>query len=145
MDAKQYLRKIRYLDDQIHAKLDEVEELHSLAEKVTSTLSHAPGGSGKEHDKVGATVAKIAELTRGCNDTVREYLALKAEASALIEQLDNGRYVYILCQYYLNQKSWNEIAEGLGISTRWTTTQHGHALVEFGKVYDSHILQNSSY
>ena len=36
MDAKQYLRQVKYLDELVAVKLGEVEELRSLAEKVTS-------------------------------------------------------------------------------------------------------------
>ena len=42
MNAKEYLSQARWLDMRINSKLAQVDSLHSLATKATSTLSDVP-------------------------------------------------------------------------------------------------------
>ena len=71
MNAKQYLRRIRFLDKTISAKLEQIEILHAQATKITAVLSNTPKAeSSEEQDKLAATVAKIVDLKK----TLREEL-----------------------------------------------------------------------
>lgn len=136
MTSKQYLRQLRDLDRQISARLEQIEILQSQAEKVTTTLGPSPGGGGSgASDKTGENVARIADLKEEINETISFYLELKVAALAKIERLENGRHKYILFQYYLNQKTWEEIAVDLRCSYRWVLTLHGEALIAFGNEY----------
>ena len=46
MTTKEYLNKLRTLDRQIDSKLEQIDRLRSLSERVTTTISFSPKGAG---------------------------------------------------------------------------------------------------
>lgn len=144
MTAKQYLRQIRDLDKQVSSKLEQIEVLRALAEKVTTTLSPTGGGGKGNKDKTGDLVVKLSDLTKELDDDVDRYVTLKSKTIHMLDSLEDGRYKYILYQYYLNHNTFEQIAVDLNCSYRWVTSLHGQALIEFDKVYRD-TLPISSY
>lgn len=63
MSAKQYLKRIRSLDKQVLAHLEQITAHRSLAAKVTSVLQEGPQfHSGHYEDRLANIVAKIVDL-----------------------------------------------------------------------------------
>ena len=99
MNAKQYLRRIRFLDKTISAKLEQIEILHAQATKITAVLSNTPKAeSSEEQDKLAATVAKIVDLKKTLREELDEYISLKAEAIRLINSLPDSCLLYTSIQ-----------------------------------------------
>lgn len=138
MNVKQYLRQIWRLDNIINAKLDQVTELRSLAEKITSQPRHdatqVVGGS----DRISDIVSKIVDLETEINKSIDELIDLKQEIMALIDSMPNDDYKLLLTLRYLNYKTWEEIAVEMNYTYRWIHVLHGRALAEFEKI----LLQN---
>lgn len=139
MTAKQYLRKIRDLDKEISATLDQIEILHSQAVKTTTTITDMPDGQG-EQDKLAVSVAKIVDLKRGFNDRLSEFVSLKSRAVLLIDRLDDSRHKLVLTHYYLNIKTWEQTAVALNYSYRSVHYLHGQALAAFQGILDLHNI-----
>ena len=53
MTPKEYLSQARWLDMRINSKLQQIESLHSLATKASSTLSNAPHSGAPEYSPHG--------------------------------------------------------------------------------------------
>ena len=133
MTAKEYLRRVRHLDNTISAKLEQIETLHAQVTKTTTVLSDMPKAGG-EQDKLAKTIAKIVDLKRRLRDEIEEYIELKEEAIRLIDSMSDGRHRLVLTYRYINGKTWEEIAVEMHYTYQWVHRLHGQALVEFEKV-----------
>ncbi len=137
MNAKQYLRRIRFLDKTISAKLEQIEILHAQATKITAVLSNTPKAeSSEEQDKLAATVAKIVDLKKTLREELEEYISLKAEAIRLINSLPDSRHRLVLMHRYINGRTWEQIAVCMHYTYQWVHCLHGKALQEFEKVME---------
>jgi DNA-directed RNA polymerase specialized sigma24 family protein len=134
MDAKQYLRQVKYLDELVAVKLGEVEELRSLAEKVTSAPrldSVQPSGT---QDRIADLVAKIVALETEINQTVDRMMDMKAEATRLIDSMPTPEHQILLRLRCFRGCTWEEIAVKMGYTYRGIHYLHSRALIEFNQV-----------
>ncbi len=139
MTAKEYLRQIRRLDEVINVKLEQLDELRSMAERVTSappTLDRVQPGGG-DQDKLGTVVAKIVDLSSTLADSEDELLSMRQHALELIKRIPDSRHKTVLYDYYFNRKTWEQIAVDMGFTYQWVRQLHGRALQEFEKLWES--------
>jgi Mg2+ and Co2+ transporter CorA len=141
MDAKQYLKRITRLDSLIKAKLEQIEELRSLAEKATveAKLVKIYNKNSYQSDRVGDIVAKIVDLNNEINEYIDQLIDLKAEAVRLIDSLENPDYRLLLNLRYINGYTFERIAVEMNYCYRWITELHGRALEAFNGVLQEFI------
>ena len=135
MTAKEYLRQLKMLDNLINAKLLEKECIRALATKVTSNLSERVQGGGS--GGIENTVIKITELEIQINADIDKLVDLKAEATHIIDSLENNKHKAILSMYYVSNLTFEQVAENTDMTFRWIHKLHGRALKEFEKKYSS--------
>lgn len=127
-DAKAYLRKIELLDAHINNKLNDLHTLRSLVTKITATISPVcVSGSGNQ-DKIGDAVAKIVDLQEDINRKIDQYVDLKREISAVLEQVQDPDQVKVLHKRYFEYSPWEKIACEMNYSFRNVCYIHGKAL-----------------
>lgn len=127
-DAKSYLRRIELLDAHINNRLNDLHTLRTLVTKITATISPmAVSGSGNQ-DKLGDAVARIVDLQDEINRKIDNYVDLKREVSALLEQIEVADYVKVLHKRYFEYKPWEQIACEMNFSYRNVCYIHGKAL-----------------
>ena len=132
MTAKEYLRQLKYLDNRINAKLLEREQIRTMAEKTTASLSEkVQTSSGTKMDDV---VVRLVELEELINKDIDKLVYLKEEAGDKINRISNDKYTIVLSMYYLSNKTFEEVAELTEMSFRWVHKLHGRALKEFEKI-----------
>ena len=136
MNAKQYLKQITRLDNLIKSKLEQIEELRSLAEKVTveAKLVKSYNKNSYQSDKVGDIVVKIVDLNNEINEYIDRLIDLKAEAVRLIDSLEDPDYRLLLNLRYINGYTFERIAVEMNYCYRWITKLHGRALEAFNGV-----------
>lgn len=137
MIAKQFLRKIRRLDQEITAKQDDIVRQRSRSEKMTSSLQNIKEVSSEEQDRMAGAVAQVIDLVREMNRLVSEYASHKARAIMLLEQMTDSRYKLVLTLYYLNRNTWDDVAWKMGYTRQWVHQLHGQALKEFQKIMEN--------
>ena len=131
MTAKEYLRQLKYLDNRINAKLLEREQIRTIAEKTTVSLSEkVQTSSGTKMDDV---VVRLVELEELINKDIDKLVELREEAGNKISRISNDKYKTVLSMYYLSNKTFEEVAELTDMSLRWIYILHGKALKEFEK------------
>lgn len=135
MTAKEYLRQLKTLDNVINAKLLEKERIRALATKVTSNLSERVQGGGS--GGIENTVIKITELEIQINADIDKLVDLKAEATQIIDSLENNKHKAVLSMYYVSNLTFEQVAENTDISSRWVRKIHGKALKKFEEIYNS--------
>ena len=81
---------------------------------------------------VDAIVDYRKEILREISVLIRT----KKEIRQKINQLSKPLHVGMLTEYYINNKSWSQIADILHMSERHVYRVHGNALNEFRKKFD---------
>ncbi|MCI5617918.1 MAG: DUF1492 domain-containing protein [Ruminococcus sp.] len=138
MNAKEYLNRVRLTDISINTKSDELYHLklkslqvspQSQGERVQSSCS------GGDFTKI---IDRIVLLQDKINEEIDLLVELKEQARTLIHMLTDERYKTVLTEYYLNHKTWEQVADCMNYDLRWVYRIHGKALKEFSKVLNSH-------
>lgn len=130
MSAKEFLRSVRRMDELIDRKqrqLERLAELRAQAESCTVALSpdkvQTSGRNSAENIMV-----RIIDLQYEINADIDKYAELRKNAYRMIDSLDDSRYVGLLYRYYLEQKTWEEVAVEMKYSYRRIMQLHGYAL-----------------
>lgn len=133
-NAKEYLLKIKYYDDRINYGLEEYEKLQAMVTRITPVLKQDVVSASGSQDKLGDTVAKMADLLTQINRDTDAFVDLKREAKALLDKVKNPTYYKILHKRYVLYHSLEQIAVEMNYTYRWVKRLHGRALQAFEKV-----------
>lgn len=126
-ELKQKLKGAMYAQRTLEGELYKLQELRSLAQKITPVYSQAPGGSGSGK-ALENSVAKIVEQERvvaSCCDELCEQLD---EVRALVALLPVGPMRLVMQRRYLNYRKWEQIMIELDYSWRGMHKLHNKAL-----------------
>lgn len=141
MTAEHYLGQLIYLDQQINS---DVEELCRLKQMMTSLPSpNTEGqitGKGMPSSKVESVIVKLVALEESITDEIDTLVDLKAEAWSIIQQLPSSQQRLILQGYYLNRQTIEEIAIGMGLSSRRISAVKKEGLKAVQRLLDKNIL-----
>ncbi len=135
MTAKEYFKQAYFLDQQIATKLDQLRSWRELAERCTSIITGQSGNVANSDSVMENTVIQIVDAENELKIDIDRLIRLKKEIAETISTLQNDKFRTILEDRYLNYKSWSEIAEKMGYSTRSAYRLHDIALkkVDFPK------------
>jgi DNA-directed RNA polymerase specialized sigma subunit len=128
MNAKEYLRQGRFLDTQINSKIQQVESLHGLATKATSTLSDMPGSPTRNTHRMEDIIIKILMLENEINEDIAKLVDLKNEILGVIKAVDDEELRIVLEKRYLNYEQWSDIADDLCLGVDSVYKLHQKAL-----------------
>ena len=135
LNAKEYLNQIRDLDTLIDVKCKTRAQLEIKAQQVSSpelkerVLSSGTSGFAQ-------TVDKIVDLDNEISQQIDDLLKLQSDAINKINQLSDKKHIAILTEYYLNQETWERVADIMKLSVRHIHRLHGKALQEFRKKFN---------
>lgn len=124
---KKKLKSAWVWQKQLEADLQMLQDLRDLAQQITPVYSLAPAGGGSG-DKLGSTVAKIADVEAIVQNDIRELTEALASTRVLIHGLEDERLRLVLFKRYLNYQRWEVIAADLGYSWRQVHRCHAAAL-----------------
>lgn len=132
--AKKYLNRIRLYDARIENGLQELSALEEMVTRITPVLKQDVVSSSGNQDKLGDTVAKIADLREKINRDVDAFVDLKREALAMLKKVAKPEYYDILHKRYFEYQSLEQIAVSMHYTYRWIRRLHDRALNEFLKI-----------
>lgn len=128
MSPKEYLSQSRWLDMRINSKLQQVESLHSLATKASSTLSDTPHSGSRNVHRMEDIIHKIVALENEINEDIDKLVDLKRSITECIQSVENMEFQSLLEKRYLCLMTWEQIAAENGCSVRNIHLMHGEAL-----------------
>lgn len=131
--AKDYLKRIRQLDDAAKAAIASVESLSSDIERITPVYTDSKV-KGVSMDKEDA-ILRLIKAREKSIAAIDAYVDYKMRCLELIEQIPE-RYRRVLVMRYVEYASLKTIARKLYQSERGIKTLHGQALKEFEKVME---------
>ena len=128
MTAKEYLGQAYRLDQRINSKLQQVEHLRSLTQKVTVSYGVEPVSHTRDVTSLQNTIIRLMEAEEEINRQIDELVDLKIDIGKVIERVRNESYRMILEKRYLCFLPWDQIASDMHYSRRWTLTKHERAV-----------------
>ena len=135
MEVKELFRKIRMIDKQIDAKYEELERLKAFAMKVTPTLSEVGSKASCNSRGLECSMSKIIVLEEELNAEIDAFVDMKRTACEIIRRIESEKYRYLLENRYILGKTWETIAEEMGIAYQSAFRIHGRALPEAEEIY----------
>ena len=128
--AKQYLNRVRRIDKEISALLRLVQSTRESLESITQNYN----SDGAQVTKDPHKYDRLIELEALVDSKVDEQIELKAEILRTIMKLDDRRQRLVLMEYYIEMKTWEQVAVDLNYSYMHITRLHGYALKEVQKI-----------
>lgn len=116
MNAKYFLSRGRWLEREITALMQTRDETRSRLTRVTQNYEADGAQSTKDPHKFDA----LLELEDKLDERIDALCAVKAEILETIGKLEDGRERLVLQLYYIDMKSWEQVAVDLNYSWRQT-------------------------
>ena len=126
----------------IQNKLSEIYRLKTIACSVTVSTDKEAVDVSSDKDKLGSTVTKIVDLEKDTDRLVDEFMRKRNHIISQIDSMENTDYYHVLSMRYVNQNTFEEIAQATNWSIRKIFTTHGRALQEFERLYGKEYLEN---
>lgn len=136
MTAKDYLRQLIDIDQDIRDYQDEILRIRTGMEKMTPQLSGMPMGS-PDPDKLAGHMDGLITWQRKMEQAVDDACRLKAETLDLINRMPDETLARILMKRYIYGKPFTLIAVELNYNYNWTCQMHGRALKAFERVLNA--------
>lgn len=134
MSAREYLQRLKSLDYQVTIKISELNELNEIITALGSSASDVKVQTSGTSDKTGNLAIRLTELQKQAIEKCNEWAMMKIEALKLINKMEDRRYQSVLNLYYLQNKTFNETAEKMGVSYQWVNVLHKNAVAEFAEI-----------
>lgn len=131
--AKQYLNRVRRIDKEITALLRLVQQTRESLESITQNYD----SDGAQTTANPHRFDRLVELEALVDSKIDEQIALKSEILETITRLKDRRQRLVLIEYYLEMKTWEQVAVDLNYSYMHITRLHGYALKEIQKVINA--------
>lgn len=132
MTSKQWLLRVRNIDREIDALLREKQATRDRLTNITQNYS----GDGVQSTKDPHKFDRLAELDSLIDSRVSELVRIKAETLNVISCLDNRLQREILCERYLGNKTFEEIAVQVHYSYKQVCRIHGKALIAIAPIIE---------
>lgn len=134
MTPKEYLSQVKYLDDEINTKIEQIDNLRS---KITSVSSPQLGDKVQTSNTQDFTDAinKIIDEEQRLTDKIDELVNLKCKINSEIEGIENPLFRVVLINYYVLGLNLAKISEKYNYQPNYVRKVHGWALQEFGNKY----------
>ena len=133
MTAKEYLRQLIDIDEDIQDYQDEILRIRTGMEKMTQQLSGMPMGT-PDPDKLSAKMDGLIMWQERLNKAVDEACRLKVVVMDILEQMPNETTRRIVWKRYIAGKPFTLISVELSYSYHRTCHLHGQALREFDEI-----------
>lgn len=143
MTTKQYLNQIHRINRIINNKLSEIYQLKSLVCSISVSADSERVQTSSDKDSLGCAVSKIVDLEREVNDCIDQFAEKRRNIITQIDSLENDMYYQVLFSRYIEQKTFEKIAEDNEYSVRQILRIHVDALSEFERLYGSEYANMS--
>ncbi len=109
----QELQQLSYLNRLIEHERERLEDLRSTLSLKSPALTDMPKAPGTK-DKIGAVVPDIIDQEAEIERNLQTWAAARNRLKDYIDRVPNARIKLILILRFLDQKTWQEVADIIG-------------------------------
>lgn len=132
MTAKEYLMQAYRLNELIDSDTEELEHLRELVGRISgSDFSECVQCSRNTEPPFEKYLSDIIEMEQKIHKELCQLVVLKKQVSGSIGKVSDREERLLLTYRYLNNCTWEEIAEKLHVSNRTVHRIHASALKNF--------------
>lgn len=132
-EAKEYLKTIRFVDQEINAKEEIKHKMRGRLTSVSSSKIKDVNIQGGETTTLEDRIVNYVDYSKEIDLLIDELSEKKMKAVRKIDKIDSSLYRTLLIERYINCKEWEEVAGCIGYSERRTLEHHNDALREYAK------------
>lgn len=140
MTAKQYLSQVERLNKMISNKLSEIYQVKSMALNISVLNEEDKVQTSRSKDRIGDMVSKMVDLEKEAQEYVNTYTELRRKVIMQIDSMPKENHYRVLFAKYIEDKTFDVIADEMGYSWRQIIRIHGAALAEFEKMYGAEFV-----
>lgn len=138
MNAKDYLKQIRVIDNRIKDKETQKAELLEMMGSIKGmTYDGDIVQTSANGDQMVNLMIRIEEITNQILDDTRKYIDLKDKIIGQIQSIGDWRIESLLFKRYVEYKSFELIAIEMGFNYDYTRELHGAALACFSEIAEN--------
>lgn len=141
MTTKQYLNQIDKYNKIINNKLSEIYQLKTMICSISLLTDTDKVQTSSDKDKLGSTVAKIVDLENEIDKIIDGFIEKRTRIIFQIDSMENAVHYQILFSRYIEQKTFERIAEVTGYSVRQVLRLHNNAIKTFENKYGAEYLK----
>ncbi|MCQ2743502.1 MAG: hypothetical protein MJ230_01720 [bacterium] len=145
MKAKEYLKQIKILHNQLNQKKQELQDLKDSIADVSATVIDdmpktfsAKSVSGANFEK---KVVWAVELENVINAELEKYTSEKHNVINQIQKVGNPVYAELLYKRYVKYEKFEKIAKDMNFEYSWIRHLHRKALEMFEKVMEEYEVR----
>ena len=120
---KRYQEALEYENE----LLEELRQQMSRAENITSVLKSTPKCT-TTRDKICDSVMSIIEIKEKLEQQIKICSIARNEVTSEIEKITENRVQHIMRYRYILGMRWEEMANEMGLSSKWCRTLHDRYL-----------------
>lgn len=137
MTAKEYLKRLKGVDELIETLQQELDSTKAMSEACGMKFDATPSfGTNNISDKTSDLAIRITELQEQLQRYLSEYITKKTVASRIINKMNDNRYQMVLYQYYFKNRTLEGTAGYMNRTYQNVCKLHGNALLEFQKLME---------
>ena len=136
MTAKQYLNRVRRIDEDIA----ELIETKAKAREALTRMTQNYNSDGSQQSPDPHKFDRLAVLDSLIDELVDQQVTTKAEILATIAKVKDNRLRILLEKYYINVKTWEQVGKEMHYSYSHLMRMHGYALYAVDEILKDEIV-----
>ena len=136
MTAREFLKQSLKVKCKLDCKLEQVQELKDLANRITPVFNGTPTVSNKCLSKLESAIVNLQDQSEILGEDVVKYLKIRAEIADTIKAVVDENERLILEYRYLTFRTWKKIAAAMNMSLSKVYQLHVKALDSFEKIFE---------
>ena len=137
MTTKEYLSSVRRLDNMINEKLDEIYRLKTRATNITVSCERERVQGTSDIYKTGEEIVDLVDIGKDVDLLTDILVDTKRNIKTICKKMDNEQQARILLLYYLENKSYSQIATICGIKVGKAKYTCKIARKKFGEIFET--------
>lgn len=134
-DVRMYLREVRFAFRRTEVLCERAEKYRTLAMRATGRTDALRVSGTPQRSKMETYVLELVDTHAELQKEINALLALSREAEKLIGQLEDDRHRAVLQLRYLCAMTWEEVAEKMKYTLRWTHKMHREAVAKLERIW----------
>lgn len=128
MTAKEFLGQAYRLDQRINSKLQQIDSLRGLTQKVTQSYDGEVVSRTRNVTSLEDAIIRLMKAEEELNQQIDQLVDTKIKIGKLIDMVHNESYRLLLEKRYLCFLPWDQIAADMHYSRRWVLNKHERTL-----------------
>lgn len=130
MTAKQYMNRVRRIDEDIA----ELMETKARARDALTRMTQNYDSDGAQQSTDPHKYDRLLVLDSLIDEMLDKQISIKVEVLGTISKLKDNRLRLLLEKYYINLKTWEQIANEMHYSYSHLMRMHGYALYAIDEI-----------